>query len=491
MNNIWLIGLAVMWQNLVRNIARNWFSVSVYNRTSSVTDEFIAQNNNNIHGYNDLTEFVKSLETPRKIIIMVKAGDPVRAVIDQLVEIWVGSWDIIMDCGNSYWEDTEARAESLKHYWINYIGCGVSGWEEGALNWPSIMPWISNKKSLWSSEEIDVSKTYSQISPILEKIAAKDFEWNPCVTFVWNNWAGHFVKMIHNGIEYAIMQMIAESYKHLKDIYWVSEEEKDGLTPVDLSNIFKEFNKGKLNCYLIEITGEVLAQKDEFIEGAFLVDMIKDTAGAKWTGLWTSLDGLNNQIDVSSIIAATYARVNSSKKELRNELSKLYSNKFEYKERISLKSFIPLLENALYIWMVLAYAQGLALIQKLNIEHEWNINLSEVVRIWQGGCIIRSELLKTLQTELKKNNNLENILFLDFAQKEINKNLKDLNFVITESIEKRIATPTLSSALEYFYSITEKQSNANLIQGMRDYFGAHTYERVDREWIFHTKWDFF
>lgn len=473
MNNIWLIWLAVMWQNLVRNIASKGYSVSVYNRTTSVTNDFV-QNYWNlwIQGFNTLDEFVNSLQVPRKILVMVKAWNPVDSVITQLLPL-LSKWDTIVDCWNSYWQDTERRYTDLLEKWINFVGTWVSWGEEGALNGPSIMPWINKN-----------DHSQDELFNIFESISAKSFSNYPCVTRVWKWGAWHFVKMVHNGIEYSIMWMIAEVYQILR--------EELNLWNDDIQLIFENWNKWKLNSYLIEITWKVLKQRDEFDSNKYLIDVIKDTAWAKWTWLWTSLDGLNNQSDVSSIIAATFARVNSSKKELRTKLSKLYSTIFVELEEVDTQEKyekrIKELENALYLWILFSYSQGLSLIKTVSDEKGWNINLAEIVEIWEGGCIIRASLLEDLVFEFQ--DGIDNLLESKLVKYEVDNNLKDLIVTINNSNILRIATPVLSSSLQYFYSMTQEQSNANMIQILRDHFWAHTYERIDREGIFHTEWDF-
>lgn len=514
MNKIWLIGLAVMWQNLVRNIANKNFTISVYNRTFSVTKDFLSKNyDKKIEWFENIKDFINSIERPRNIILLVKAGEPVDLTIDSIID-YLDEWDTIIDCGNSFYEDTERRTNYLKEKKINFIWCWISWWEEGALNWPSIMPWIST---------FETNKT---LKDIFEKISAKDFNNNSCVTNIWNGGAWHFVKMVHNWIEYSIMALIAESYSLLKNLYNLSNKE--------ISDIFWEYNKWFLNSYLIEIMQIISSKEDDFNKGKNLIDFIKDTSGSKWTGLWTSLEGLKHGIDVSSIISATIARQASSDKQNREKLNSIYRNilsennsykvsyfknweffKEQYSntkirfERINelmdewidwtmdypsnaiiwKQEFINLLEKALYLWIIFSYSQGLNLIEKLSKEKGWNVNLSEVLRIWEGWCIIRAKLLQDLSENLIKENKT-NILELKFVKEIISKYFEHLKEMIKIWIEENISLLWYSSAYDFFIKQTELKSNANIIQWMRDYFWAHTYERIDREWIFHTDWDF-
>lgn len=463
---IWLIGLAVMWANLARNIVNNWHKTVVYNRTNETTQKFVENyGSENLFWSENLEEFVDSLQSPKKIIIMVKAWKPVDDLIEKLIPL-VWKWDIIIDCWNSFYKDTQTRYNKLSNLWINFIWCWVSGWEEWALKWPSIMPG-GNKE------------VYLKISDILESISANDFNNWKCVTYVWENWAWHYVKMVHNGIEYAVMQMIAEAYDSLRKTY--------KLNPNEISEIFKKFNNWKLNSYLFEITSIVLSKKDEFNDKEYLIDKILDKAWAKWTWLWTSIDWLNRAESVSTIVEATFARSISSQKILREKLSKKYILETSVTS-LSLEEYIKILENTLYLGMLFAYAQWYALIDKTSKEENWSINLSEISRIWQGWCIIRAEILDFLTKTFLKNNSFEHLFELDEIKDEIILWLNDYKKFININSSNNIPTLALSAWINYFYSITQDKSSANLIQWLRDYFGAHTYERIDKEWIFHTEW---
>ena len=519
-NHIAMIGLAVMWANIARNIASQWYSVAVYNRTKEVTEEFIQEHGTgqNPHEpasqegikqqkqeqiptgwqknigalvpYFSLSELVSSLERPRKVMIMVKAGSPVDAVIAELIPL-LEAWDIIIDCGNSLYTDTIRREASLRESSIHFIGCGVSWWEEWALHGPSIMPGCS-------------SEAYTQILPILDSIAARDFSWGTCVSHMGWDGAGHYVKMIHNGIEYAVMQMIAESYEVYRKTYSLSAGE--------IGKIFEVYNTWVLDSYLIEITAKVLQKEDneavdseqyaggqiptgwqklEWQERSgqkkYLIDSILDRAGAKGTGLWTSIDALESGMSASSIVEATFARMISSDKSLRSDLGRGYE--FDHPILMPLEEMIAKLEYTLYLGMLFAYAQWLALIRHTSDAHKWDIDLSEVTRIWQGGCIIRSQILTFLTSAFATDREVSHIFALTLIHDAIHTHIAEYQSVLSVLIRSNIPTPALSSALEYFYQIVTIDSSANMIQGLRDYFGAHTYERTDRAGVFHTHWN--
>lgn len=464
--NIGLIWLAVMWANLARNIAGNGYKTIVFNRTSEKTTNFISEYwSEKLVWSTDLKEFVEGIESPRKIIIMVKAGDPVDKTIEKLVPL-LDKDDIIIDCGNSFYKDTQRRYLSLEKQWINFVWCGVSGWEEWALNWPSIMPGGSEKSWL-------------ELKDIFESISAEDFDWWKCVSYIWEDWAGHFVKMVHNGIEYAVMQMIAEAYDSLRKLY--------NLNSWEISDIFKEYNEWKLKSYLFEITYKVLNKKDEFDDGEYLIDNILDTAGAKWTWKWTSIEWFERGRSISTIWEATFSRAISSQKELRTKLSKLYKKDINTPE-MSLEEYVKILENTLYSGMLFAYSQWYSLIVETSKDEGWKVDLSDISRIWQGGCIIRAEILDFLTKSFSSNNDFEHLFELEEIREEIEKWLNDYTKFIEINVWNSIPTPSLSSWINYFYSITSENSSANLIQWLRDYFWAHTYERNDREWVFHSKW---
>ena len=463
-NAIAMIGLAVMGANLARNIASRGYSVAVYNRTPEVTRDFTERYTDNLHAYFSLGELVSSLERPRKIMIMVKAGAPVDAVIRDLTPL-LEAWDMIVDCGNSHYKDTIRREWALSNYGIHFVGCGVSGGEEWALHGPSIMPGGSQS-------------SYDTLAPILEAIAAKDFSWASCVTHIGQDGAGHYVKMVHNGIEYGIMQMIAEAYEVYRKSYSLSARE--------IGSLFAQYNTGVLDSYLIDITAKVLSQKDHLNEG-YTIDSILDCAGAKWTGLWTSIDALESGMSVSSIVEATFARMISKERDLRVNLWKKYE--FEHPVLIPLELMQEKVEYTLYLGMLFVYAQWLALIQKQSETHGWDINLAEVTRIWQGGCIIRSKILSFLTEAFGNSRKIDHIFSLPLIHDAIHTHIGSYQEVLSVLIRSNIASPALSSALEYFYQMVTIDSSANLIQWLRDFFWAHTYERNDREGVYHTEWE--
>ena len=464
-SEIGLIGLATMGANLARNIANNKFKISVFNRTTEKTTKFIEKYGNEyLIGEEKLKDFVKSLKAPRKIILLVKAGWPVDAFIDKLTPL-LDKGDLIIDGGNSNYKDTQKRIETLKEKGIEFLGCGVSGGEEGALNGPSLMPGGSKK-------------AYNKVSKILNKIAAKDFKGNPCVTYIGNNGAGHYVKTVHNGIEYGVMQMIAEAYEIFRSVYKLKAPE--------IAKIFKNYNRGKLKSYLFEITAEVLDRKDEYKNG-YLIDYILDKAGQKGTGRWTAIDALERAVALPTVTEAVFARITSGEKDTRKRLSKIYS-KSKVKNKIPLNKFISKLGDALYAGMLSSYAQGYHLIQKTAEEEGWEIDLSEVSRIWEGGCIIRADILNFLHKAYAKNQNKHLFEIKDISNGMI-KTIPKLREICAFAQINGVAIPALSSSLAYFEMMTNENSSANLIQGLRDYFGAHTYERIDKKGSYHTEWN--
>ena len=464
--DIGLIGLAVMGANLARNIAK-YEKIIVYNRTTEKTKIFLKEfGNKNLDGTTDLKTFVQKLKRPRKIIIMVQAGEAVDSIIGQLLK-HIQAGDVIIDCGNSNFKDTQRRFLELQKQQINFFGCGVSGGEEGALNGPSLMPGGNQA-------------AYKKIEPTLKKIAARDFSGRPCVTFVGENGAGHFVKMVHNGIEYGVMQLMAESYDALRKIY--------KLTPPQIADIFAKFNKGKLKSYLFEIAVNVLRQTDPYKKG-FLVDYINDKASQKGTGALTAISALQKGSALSLITESVFARTISSEKTLRQQLNKIYRTSSLPKPPLPLKEFTLLLEKALYGAMLIAYSEGFNLIQKTAEEEKWDLNLAEISRIWQGGCIIRADILKILrQAYSKKINQKKFLLLIPKIAKEVEIPLKNLRKIIATFTKSEIPKPAFSAALNYFDAIKTASSPANFVQALRDYFGAHTYERTDRKGIFHTNW---
>lgn len=463
-----LIGLAVMGSNLARNFASRGFMVAVYNRTYDKTEEFVKNfGNDKFVGAKDYTSFFAALKRPRNIIIMVKAGSPVDGVIaDLLPHLETG--DTVVDCGNSFYKDTQRRYAELQKKGIHFVGCGVSGGEEGALKGPSIMP--GGDVEAWQS-----------LKPYLEAIAAKDFSGKPCVSYIGANAAGHYVKMVHNGIEYAVMQMMSEAYQLLRAVY--------AQTPVQIGALFKKYYRGKLNSYLFEIAVPVLTRKDDLKNHkTFLIDAILDRAGAKGTGQWASVDALERGMAIPSITEAVFARSTSAAKDTRIHLAKLYTIKTKVK-KMPFKKFERVLENALYTAMISCYAQGYDLIRKTAAEEKWQINLAEVSRIWEGGCIIRAKLLNVLHNAYQKSNLKDSpLLAVPGIIKLIKKDVGDLRALVSYAGTTGVSTPSFSTALFYVQDMTTEKLPANFIQGLRDYFGAHTYERTDRPGSFHTEW---
>lgn len=460
-----LIGLGVMGANLARNVESRGFSVSVYNRSSQKTEQFLIDYEGDFTGFVDIKTFVASLKRPRRIMVMVKAGEPVDAVIKSLLP-YMQKGDVIVDGGNSYYKDTCRREASLKKKGILFMGCGVSGGEEGALSGPSLMP--GGSVQAWKA-----------MKPIFTKIAAKDFSGGSCVTHVGADGAGHYVKMVHNGIEYAVMQLMAESYEILRKVY--------KLSPPQIAKLFAKYNRGRLKSYLFEIAVPVLTQKDELDRSSCcLIYHILDKASQKGTGKWASLDALERGVATTTMTEAVFARYTSSEKDMRRKLSKMYPDA-KPKNKIALAEFEKILENALHSAMISSYAQGYHLISVAAKQEGWKIDMKEVSRIWEGGCIIRAKLLHVLSKSYGKTRNRSQHLFaLPEIQKIMKKNTKDLRKLVSNMSENAIALPAFASALYYFEYITADHMPANFIQGLRDYFGAHTYERDDRAGVYHT-----
>ncbi|MBI4232683.1 NADP-dependent phosphogluconate dehydrogenase [Candidatus Peregrinibacteria bacterium] len=468
-SQIGLIGLAVMGANLARNIAEKKFSITVFNRTKEKTAEFIKNFGNQfLKGETELSRFVESLEKPRKIIIMVKAGNPVDEVISEVVPL-LAAGDIIIDCGNSFYRDTNRRYTDLNLKKIHFIGCGVSGGEEGALYGPSLMPG-------------GAIKVYHELKPIFEAIAAKDFNGLPCVTYCGEDGAGHYIKMTHNGIEYSIMQMMAEAYDILRKLH--------NLSAPEIADIFESYNRGlKLKSFLFEISLKVLRQRDELSHG-YLIDHILDKAEQKGTGKWTAIDALERGVYLSSITEAVFARIISFDHLRRHQIASLYKNlRTSPKSPISIEECIKSLEGALYLGLISSYAQGFDLIHKAAQAQSWNIDTAEISRIWQGGCIIRATLLQKLHSTFKNIVIGKHLLETGEIIKDIQTYLEDYRKIVSLAVLSGIPVPGLAAGLCYIESFSESHLPTNFIQGLRDYFGAHTYERIDREGVFHTNWN--
>jgi 6-phosphogluconate dehydrogenase len=466
MNEIGLIGLAVMGQNLALNIARKGYSVSVFNRTPEKAQEFMQNKvkDEQIKPYYDIKSFVESLKRPRKIILMVKAGKPVDDVIEELLP-YLDKGDLIIDGGNSYFKDTSRRIKELEEKGILYLGMGVSGGEAGALHGPSLMPG-------------GTQDAYEMVKDVLLKIAAQT-EAGPCCTYVGNDSAGHFVKMVHNGIEYAIMQAITEVYDVLRKVLKLSPEE--------IGEIFEKWNNGELNSFLMEISYKIMKYKDKET-GKYLVDLILDEAEQKGTGKWTSQTSLDLGIPTPSLNLAVEARSLSFFKEERVQLAKRVTKIYPEID-IDKEKIIKDLENALLFSVFASFSQGLWLISEASKVFEYNIDLSEVLRIWKGGCIIRAKILDFLRDIIKENKENVNLLNSEKALSFLMDKIDSIKYITNLAKDFYLPTLVLNSSLDYFLSMIEENLPANLIQAQRDFFGAHTYRRIDKEGIFHTEWE--
>ena len=461
-----LIGLAVMGENLALNVERNGFPISVYNRTSEKTDRFMSERaqGKNVQATYSLEEFVQSLDRPRKILIMVKAGRPVDAVIDQLKPL-LDPDDMIIDGGNSLYEDTERRVKDLESSGFRFIGMGVSGGEEGALNGPSLMPG-------------GTKAAYESIEPIVTKIAAQ-VDDGPCVTYVGPGGAGHYVKMVHNGIEYGDMQLIAEAYDLMKNAL--------GLDHNQLHEVFAEWNTTEeLDSFLIEITADIFTKMDTDT-GLPLVEVIKDAAGQKGTGRWTVVNALELGVAIPTITAAVNARIMSGLKDERVAASsQLTGPAGKYSGDV--KEFIGKIRDALYCSKICSYAQGMALLRKASEEFNYELDLGESARIWKGGCIIRARFLDKIKRAYTENPGLPNLLLApEFIQTILDRQ-DAWREVLSTANQLGIPVPAFSASLDYFDSYRRASLPQNLTQAQRDYFGAHTFQRVDKEGTFHAEW---
>jgi len=466
--NIGLIGLAVMGQNLVLNMERNGYTVAVYNRTTSTMEEFVNEHpGKKLVPTKTLEEFVQSLERPRKLMIMVKAGAPVDAVIDGLIPL-LEEGDLIMDGGNSYFADTERRSEALTAQGLRYMGVGVSGGEEGALWGPSIMPG-------------GVKQSWELVKPILEAIAAKAPEdGKPCVVYLGPRGAGHYVKMVHNGIEYGDMQLIAEAYDILQRAL--------GLQPAELAEIFAEWNKGELDSFLIEITAKIFRRVDEE-SGQPLVNLVLDKAQQKGTGKWTSQDAFNLGAPIPTINSAVVGRIISALKDERVAASKVLPGPDQTRYEGDKAALIDAVRQALYASKISAYAQGMALLGMASEEYNYDLNLGEIASIWRAGCIIRARFLNRITEAFTRNPDLANLLLDDALGQAVRERLPAWRHVVQTAVGLGIPVPAFSGSLAYYDSYRSERLPANLIQAQRDFFGAHTYERVDKPGIFHSQWE--
>ncbi len=466
-----VIGLAVMGANLARNFASHDVPTAVFNRTTETTDHFLQNYGGaNLTGYHNLPEFVAALETPRKILLMVKAGSAVDDLIAQLLP-FLQAGDIVIDGGNSRWSDTLRREHELAAHDIFFFGCGVSGGEDGALHGPSLMP--------GGDPEIYAEK----LQPLFAKIAARDFAGFPCVAWCGENGAGHYVKMVHNGIEYGLMEILAEVYDLFRKLY--------ELPPPEIAAIFQKLQHGKLESFLLEIAQKVLRKKDEE-SNDYLIDKILDAAGQKNTGRWTVIDALERGIPIPSITAAVNARLISSQKVLRIVL---YQGVVPHHEAppLPVSKLTALLEDALIAAFLSVFAQGFFLLAEAAAAQKWSLDLAEMARIWQGGCIIRTRLLEFLRSAYQNSSRAlgknSHLLALPEISREVDTTSPALRQVVALGIQGGIPLPGLGSALAYLENMRQVDGNANFIQALRDYFGAHTFERTDQEGVFHADWN--
>ena len=468
LSDIGLIGLAVMGENLVLNMESKGFRVSVYNRTVEKVDRFVEGRgkDKNIYGAHSLEELVASLKSPRKVFLMVKAGQAVDSFIDKLIPL-LDPGDIIIDGGNTHFPDTARRTEYVESKGLLYIGTGVSGGEEGALKGPSMMP--GGSPAAWP-----------YVKPIFQSICAKVEDGAPCCDWVGEGGAGHFVKMVHNGIEYGDIQLICECYHIMKDIL--------GMTNEEMHETFAEWNKGDLDSYLVEITRDILAKKDE--DGRYVLDYILDTAGQKGTGKWTAISALDEGVPLTLIGESVFARCLSAQKEERVAASKVLEGPAPCRFEGDRKAFLEDLRKALFAAKVVSYAQGYALMRAAAKEYGWNLNYGGIALMWRGGCIIRSVFLGKIKDAFVSNPEIANILLDPYFRDKLADAQKGWRNVLCTAIMSGVPAPCMSAALEYYDGYRCERLPANLLQAQRDFFGAHTYERTDRERgeFFHTNW---
>ena len=464
--DIGVTGLAVMGRNLARNLARHGHVVALHNRSPERTRSLVKE-----HGdegtfipSEPIQDFVASLERPRAIIVMVKAGEPTDAVISELVPL-LEEGDIVVDCGNAHFMDTRRRERALREHGLHFVGCGVSGGEEGALNGPSIMPGGSKE-------------SYAKLGPIFESIAAQ-VDGTPCCTHVGPDGAGHFVKMVHNGIEYADMQLIAEAYDLLRAGL--------GAAPPAISEIFRVWNEGELDSYLIQITAEVLAHTDA-ATGKPFVDIVLDEAEQKGTGRWTVQSALDLGVPITGIAEATFARSLSGHADQRAAARETFGTDLGPLEIKDRDAFTEDVRRALYASKVVAYAQGFDQIAAGSEEYDWDINRGAMATIWRGGCIIRARFLWSIRDAYAENPALPSLLVAPFFAAAVAEGVASWRRVVAQAASAGIPTPAFSSSLAYYDGLRKERLPAALIQGLRDYFGAHTYRRVDRDGTFHTEW---
>jgi 6-phosphogluconate dehydrogenase len=465
-SDIGLVGLAVMGENLVLNMESKGFTVSVFNRTEEVTNKFAAgrAKGKRITPTKSIEEFVGSLSRPRKILIMVKAGQAVDAVIEQLLP-HLEKGDVIIDGGNSLYTDTQRRDRAMSEKGLHFLGMGVSGGEEGALKGPSLMPGGSHG-------------AWELVAPIAEKIAAQ-VDSEPCCKYMGPDGAGHYVKMVHNGIEYGDMQLICEAYAILKNVL--------GLNADDLHDVFATWNRGDLDSFLIEITANIFQKKDPET-GKPLVDAILDKAGQKGTGKWTLQSAIDQAVVVSTINAAVEARVLSAMKDQRVRASKVLPAPPALKVEGRKEDLIDAVRDALYASKIISYAQGFTLFRAASEQFKWNLHYGDIATIWRGGCIIRAKFLNRIKEAFDREPDLENLVLDPFFKGVLERTQANWRRAVSVAVQAGVAVPAFSASLAYYDSIRQERLPANLLQAQRDYFGAHTYERVDKAGVFHTEW---
>ncbi|WP_125761002.1 NADP-dependent phosphogluconate dehydrogenase [Companilactobacillus hulinensis] len=464
---IGVIGMAVMGKNLALNIESRGYDVAIYNRTGSKTEAVVKEHpEKKLYPSYTIEDFVDSLEKPRRILMMVKAGAGTDAVINQLIPL-LDKGDVLIDGGNTFFEDTIARNKRLDESGINFIGMGVSGGELGALQGPSLMP--GGQK-----------EAYDLVAPILEQISAKaDEDGAPCVSYIGPNGAGHYVKMVHNGIEYGDMELISESFNLLKHLY------NNDLNKV--ADVFKDWNKGELSSYLIEITASILTRKDDEGSDDFIVNKIMDKAGNKGTGKWSSQSALELGVPQSLITEAVYSRYISAYKDERVKASKVLAGPTS-KPDVNVDELVEKIRKALYFSKIMSYAQGFAQMKAASDHYDWDLQYGEIAQIWRAGCIIRAQFLQKITDAYDKDAKLDNLLLNDYFKDIVDKYQAAVRDVVSYAVQAGIPVSGFMSAVTYYDQYRSEVLPANLVQAQRDYFGAHTYERTDKPGIFHYTW---
>ncbi|SJZ51227.1 NADP-dependent phosphogluconate dehydrogenase [Anaerorhabdus furcosa] len=462
-NQIGVLGLSTMGKNISINFMNRGFKVAGFNRTYHVTEEMMEEGYENFQGFENLNDFIDSLEKPRKVLLMIKAGEAIDETCVQLMGM-LEEGDIVMDGGNSYFKDTIRRHGYMKDKKINYLGIGISGGEKGARNGPSIMP--------GGNREV-----VEEVLPFLNAIAAKK-DGEPCCTYIGPNGAGHYVKMVHNGIEYADMQLLAESYLLLKKV--------GHFTNSEMALVFESWNQTALKSYLVEITAKILREKDE-ITGLELLDFIVDRASQKGTGKWTSMETLEQDQNTSLIGAAVLARVTSNFTELKEAYGSLFDEPMT--KEVNPYVFQEEVRKAYYLGKIVAYAQGFALMKDASKRYDWNLDLGKIASIFRAGCIIQADLLQVIMKSYEDNQDLENLLLDEEIIKIVRRNIQSLRVVSSLAIRGGVPSPVLTSAMTYLDQLRSRSVGANLIQAQRDFFGAHTFERIDQEGINHHEWE--